>query len=135
MNRRDASQESQTGRALLTLRELLLRGEFSPGGHLSELQLVSRLGASRTPVRMALSRLAHEGLLEAAPFGRFRARKFTLAEVWDAIELRGVLEGTAARLAAERLSTAPSWMRFASCKSDWMPLRTPPWIHLASTWI
>jgi GntR family transcriptional regulator, vanillate catabolism transcriptional regulator len=106
MTRRDASHESQTGRALLTLRELLLRGEFSPGEHLSELQLASRLEASRTPIRLALNRLAHEGLLEAAPFGRFRVRKFTMAEVWDAIELRGVLEGTAARLAAERISSS-----------------------------
>jgi GntR family transcriptional regulator, vanillate catabolism transcriptional regulator len=99
------SQESQTGRVLLTLRELLLTGQFSPGEHLSELQLVSRLGASRTPVRQALSRLAHEGLLEAARFSRFRVREFTMGDVWDAIELRGVLEGTAARLAAERLTS------------------------------
>jgi len=104
MQRSEVSQESQTGRAVLSLRELLIQGEFSPGEHLSELQLVSRLGVSRTPIKQALSRLAHEGLLEAAPFGRFRVREFTIDDVWDAIELRGVLEGTAARLAAERLS-------------------------------
>lgn len=106
MNRKEANQDSQTARALLMLRELLLRGEFSPGEHLTELQVASRLGASRTPIRLALSRLAHEGLLEAARFGRFRVRKFTIADVRDAIELRGVLEGTAARLAAERLSNS-----------------------------
>src|SRR5215472_10924352 len=92
---------SQTGRALLMLRELLLKGEFRPGERLSELQLVPRLGVSRTPIRSALDRLAHEGLLEETPSGRFLVREFTLADVWDAIELRGVLEGTAARLAAE----------------------------------
>lgn len=101
---RNPDLTSQTGRALLKLREMLLKGEFRPGERLSEPQLVARVGVSRTPIRLALNRLAHEGLLEASPSGRFLVREFTLADVWDAIELRGVLEGTAARLAAERLS-------------------------------
>src|SRR5215813_11895884 len=91
---------SQTGRTLLTLRELVLRGEFAPGERLLELSLVSRLGVSRTPIRLALDRLAHEGLLEPSPSGGFVVRQFTIEEVWDAIETRGVLEGMAARLAA-----------------------------------
>lgn len=94
---------SQTGRAVLKLRELLLRGEFQPGERVSELPLVARLGVSRTPIRLALDRLAHEGLLEVWPTGGFVVRAFTLTDVYDAIEMRGVLEGTAARLAAERL--------------------------------
>ena len=65
-----------------------------------------RLGVSRTPLRLALSTLAHEGLLEPLPGGGFVVRSFTRADVSDAIELRGVLEGTAARLAAERLESA-----------------------------
>jgi len=97
---------SQTSRTVLQLRELLLRGEFRPGERLSELPLVGRLGVSRTPIRMALERLAHEGLLEPSPSGGFLVRKFDLADIWDAIEMRGVLEGTAARLAAERLRDA-----------------------------
>lgn len=98
---------SQTGRALLTLREHLLKGDFAPGERLSELALVGKLGVSRTPIRLALDRLAHEGLLESSPSGGFTVCEFTLADIWDAIEMRGVLEGTAARLAAERL-TDPS---------------------------
>ena len=94
---------SQTGRALLTLRELLLKGDFVPGERLSELALVARLGVSRTPIRLALDRLSHEGLLEPSPSGGFTVREFTLEDIWDAIEMRGILEGTAARLAAERL--------------------------------
>ncbi len=97
---------NQTGRAVLQLRELLLCGAFSPGERLSELPLVARLGISRTPIRMALERLAHEGLLEGSPSGGFSVRQFKPADIWDAIEMRGVLEGTAARLAAERLSGA-----------------------------
>jgi GntR family transcriptional regulator of vanillate catabolism len=94
---------SQNGRAVLLLREMLIRGEFQRGERLSELPLVARLGVSRTPIRLALERLAHEGLLEVSSSGGFTVREFTVEDVWDAIEVRGVLEGTASRLAAERL--------------------------------
>lgn len=95
---------SQTGRTVLTLRELLLKGEYKSGERLSELALVARLGVSRTPIRLALDRLAHEGLLEPSPSGGFLVRSFTLDDVWDALEMRGVLEGMAARFAAERIT-------------------------------
>lgn len=94
---------SQTARALFSVRELLLRGEIGPGERVSELPLVARLGVSRTPIRLALERLAHMGLLEVSAGGGFTVHGFTPAEALDAIEIRGVLEGTAARLAAERL--------------------------------
>jgi GntR family transcriptional regulator of vanillate catabolism len=100
---RHADVASQTARALVRVREMLLRGEVARGERISELPLVARLGMSRTPIRLALERLAHIGLLEANATGGFTVRAFTLTEVRDAIELRGVLEGTAARLAAERL--------------------------------
>jgi GntR family transcriptional regulator of vanillate catabolism len=94
---------SQSSRTLLRLREMLFKGEFQRGERLSELPLSARLGASRTPIRLALERLSHEGLLEPSRSGGFVVREFTVDAVWDAIEVRGVLEGTAARLAAERL--------------------------------
>jgi GntR family transcriptional regulator of vanillate catabolism len=94
---------SQAGRTVLILRELLLRGEFQAGERLSELSLVSRLGVSRTPIRFALDRLSHEGLLEPAPSGGFVVRAFTVNDIWDALEMRASLEGIAARCAAERL--------------------------------
>jgi GntR family transcriptional regulator of vanillate catabolism len=94
---------SQTARALFTLRDWLMRGEFAPGERMAELPLVARLGVSRTPIRLALERLAHMGLLTFSAAGGFTVRGYSLAEALDAIEIRGVLEGTAARLAAERL--------------------------------
>jgi len=93
---------SRTERAVLALREIILRGDFAAGQRLTELALVARLGASRTPVRHALNRLAHEGLLEPLPAGGFSVRRFTLEDIWDAIEIRGALEGIAARFAAQR---------------------------------
>jgi GntR family transcriptional regulator of vanillate catabolism len=93
---------SQTVKAQLALRDLILTGALSPGERVSELQMVDRLGVSRTPVRMALVRLEEEGLLEAIPSGGFAVRAFSEREVFEAIEIRGTLEGLAARLAAER---------------------------------
>ena len=93
---------SQTVRAQLALRDLILSGSLRPGERISELQAVETTGVSRTPVRMALVRLEEEGLLEAIPSGGFMVKAFSERDILDSIELRGTLEGLAARLAAER---------------------------------
>jgi GntR family transcriptional regulator, vanillate catabolism transcriptional regulator len=118
---------SQTGRTLLNLREMLLRGDFQPGERISELPLVARLGVSRTPIRLALDRLCHEGLLEIWPAGGFVVRAFTVADIWDAIEMRGVLEGTAARLAAERLTDTSEIDTLRRCRDE-IDTHLPPTI-------
>lgn len=93
---------SQTVKAQLALRELVLSGAVQAGERLTEQGMVERLGVSRTPIRAALLLLAEEGLLEQLPSGGFSARAFSEREVLDSIEMRGTLEGLAARLAAER---------------------------------
>jgi len=98
----DDAGGSQTVRAQLRLRELIVNGELPPNQRIAELALVDRLGVSRTPVRAALHKLQEEGLLEALPGGGFVVREFSETDIHDAIELRGTLEGLAARLAAER---------------------------------
>jgi GntR family transcriptional regulator, vanillate catabolism transcriptional regulator len=94
---------SQVARATVGLRELLLRGALRPGRRISEIPLSTRLGVSRTPLRLAFERLEHEGLVKALPNSGFTASEFSISDIWDAIETRGILEGAAARLAAERL--------------------------------
>src|SRR5438067_11632489 len=101
MSREDSSHIGQT---VMRLREMILKGNFQANERISELPLVAMLGVSRTPIRLAMERLAHEGLLEPYPTGGFIVRKFTLDDVWNGIEVRGLLEGGAARLAAERLA-------------------------------
>lgn len=93
---------SQSVKAALGIRELVFSGAVQPGERLSEVTLSTRLGLSRTPIRAALAQLEQEGVLEVIPSGGYSVRGFTHVDVADAIELRGVLEGTAARLAAER---------------------------------
>jgi GntR family transcriptional regulator of vanillate catabolism len=100
------AHRTQITKAVLRLRELIFNGQFTPGERMSELPLVQLLGVSRTPLRLALAELEHEGLLRGLPSGGYVVREFTQGDVRDAIELRGVLEGTAARFAAERGATA-----------------------------
>lgn len=98
----DARGSSQTVKALLSLRDLLLTGELAAGQRVSEVWAVDRLGVSRTPVRAALARLEEEGFLEALPTGGYAVKSFTEQDAFEAIEIRGALEGLAVRLAAER---------------------------------
>jgi len=107
----------QTLKALLALRERILAGALRPGERISELIAVQQLGVSRTPVRAALARLADEGLIEPLPMGGYAVRAFSEAEIFDAIEVRGVLEGTAARMAAERGVSAGQMAPLKDCAS------------------
>ncbi len=93
---------TQLDQAVLHLREMILRGKLAPGQRLAEAPLAEELGMSRTPVRRALPLLAQEGLLSMHETRGYVVRAFTWAEVVDAIELRGVLEGMVARRIAER---------------------------------
>jgi GntR family transcriptional regulator of vanillate catabolism len=107
------NSQSRTVRALLAIRELILEGVLEPGQRISELSVAERTGISRTPIRAALQRLEEEGLVETIPSGGFAVKSFSQQDVFDAIEIRGTLEGLAARLAAERGSTSrlgPLWV-------------------------
>ena len=58
------------------LRDLILQGDIEPQTVISQVELAERLGVSRTPLREALGRLAHEGLIEAEPNRRSRVIGF-----------------------------------------------------------
>jgi GntR family transcriptional regulator of vanillate catabolism len=111
----DAEGSSQAVKAQQRVRELILAGDLPAGSRIAELALVERLGMSRTPIRAALMRLGQEGLLEALSGGGYAVRTFSEREVADAIELRGTLEGLAARLAAERGAPAAVMAQACSC--------------------
>ena len=94
--------QSQTLKAVLGLRGMVLNGDIKPGERVSELLVAERLGISRTPAAKALIQLREEGLLDSLPTRGFVVAKFSQFDVSDAIELRGTLEALAARLGAER---------------------------------
>lgn len=107
--------ESTQSRVLVQLRDLILKGGFPPGERLAEIPLAERLGASRTPVKLALSALEHEGLIESSPGGGYQMRTFTPQEVADAIQVRGLLEGYAARTIAEHGLSRQLAREFQEC--------------------
>jgi len=97
-----AAHLSQLDKAIMGLRSMVMAGEFAQGQRLPEVALSERLGLSRTPLRQAMDRLATEGLLERIETGGCRMATFTIQDIADAIDLRGMVEGAAARKAAER---------------------------------
>ena len=109
---------SQTTKATLGLRELIFEGALEPEQRVPEIGLAEQLGVSRTPLRLALATLAHEGLLRPLPGGGFVVCSFSLEDVSDAIELRGVLEATAARFAAERLESPSELAELAALTEE-----------------
>ena len=92
---------SQQTRVTVHLREMILNGAFAPGEHITETGLAKTLGVSRTPVRLALGVLEQEGLVTGAPNRGFRVERYSVQDISDAIDVRGTLEGMAARLVAE----------------------------------
>lgn len=97
------------------LRRRIASGFYTPGERLLELALSAELGASRTPIRLAFEELAKEGLLERLPTRGFRVKSFSADELADAIDVRGALEGMAARLAAERRPTDAQVQSLQEC--------------------
>ncbi len=85
-----------------TLRQLIVSGRLPAGERVAEIPVADSLGVSRTPVRLAFRSLEQEGLLEKAGKRGYVVRRFSEADVRSAIEVRGTLEGLAARHLAER---------------------------------
>jgi len=93
--------ELQWKQALYQLRSRIVSGELVGGTKLRASHLAGEMGISRTPISEALIKLEGEGLLIRDKSG-FTVRSFALSDVFDAIDLRGILEGAAAKKAAER---------------------------------
>lgn len=90
-----------SGSVIASLRKLISDGQYAPGTRLAETSVAEQLGVSRTPVRLAFRTLEQEGLLQKAGKRGFLVREFSDEDVLCAVEVRGVLEGLAARRLVE----------------------------------
>ena len=86
------------------LLEEIRRGDLLPGQRLREIEIADRLGISRTPVREAIRQLENDGLIVHLPRQGATVRALDYAEIMELYDMRTVLEGTAARLAARSAS-------------------------------
>jgi DNA-binding GntR family transcriptional regulator len=86
--------------AYAALRDQIVSGRFAPGRRLTEVELAGLLGISRTPTRLALSRLEAEGLAVLRPRIGLVVASLESEAVFELYELRAALEGTAAAMAA-----------------------------------
>ena len=87
-----------------TLREAILKGDLKPGERLMELQLASKLGVSRTPIREAIRMLEQEGLAVTMPRKGAEVAKMTLKDMEDVLEIREALDELAVRIACEKIT-------------------------------
>ena len=87
---------------LIKLRKMIISGEFEGGMRIAEIPTAELLGVSRQPIRTAFSLLEQEGLLIKNPTRGYTVRKISGKLVHDALEVRGVLEGLAAKSLAEK---------------------------------
>ena len=87
-----------------TLREAILKGELKPGERLMELQLASKLGVSRTPIREAIRMLEQEGLAVTIPRRGAEVARMTEKDMKDVLQIREVLDELAVRLACDNIT-------------------------------
>lgn len=109
---------TQTSKIVYDISQQIMRGELAPDATLGEASLAQSFGVSRTPIRQALAILSDEGLLMKTSGRSYKVRRFAPKEMLDAIDVRGVLEGLAARHTAENKIGARVARELDSCLSQ-----------------
>ena len=89
-----------------TLRQAILKGELKPGERLMEIQLATKLGVSRTPVREAIRKLELEGLVLMIPRKGAEVAEITRQDMEDVLEVRTALEELAVKDACDHITDA-----------------------------
>jgi DNA-binding GntR family transcriptional regulator len=93
---------SQSEEAYIKIRDRIVSLDLPPGSVVNEARLQAELAIGRTPIREALQRLAHEKLVQSVPHRGTFVTDVKITDLARITEVRVVLEGHAARLAAER---------------------------------
>ena len=86
------------------LKEAIIKGFLEPGTKLLENKIAEEMHVSRTPVREAMQKLVAEGFVKTTPNQTIVVTEVSLEDVKDVLQIRGVLEGLAARIAAKQIN-------------------------------
>jgi len=86
------------------LKTEIIKGSLKPGTKLSEGKIAKQMEVSRTPIREALRELAAEGFVKISPNQGVVVSNASVEDVQEVLQIRGVLEGLAARLATKTIN-------------------------------
>jgi len=86
------------------LKEAIVKGFLEPGTKLLENKIAEKMQVSRTPVREAMQKLLAEGYVKTTPNQTIVVTKVSPEDIKEVLQIRGVLEGLAARIAAKKIS-------------------------------
>lgn len=124
----EARKLGKTESVYLRLKSEIEDGTFEPGQALTEIMLVDHTGASRTPVREALRKLAADGLVDIAPRVGATVARISLRSVRELFDYRRVLEPAAIRMVVEESSADPGIAaRFANIAGRFAVLDGQPY--------
>jgi len=87
------------------LKYAIIQDKIKPGSRLSELKIAKQMGISRTPVREAIHKLSSEGFVELLPNQGITISKISVKDLEEVLNIRSVLDGLAARLAARKIKS------------------------------
>jgi DNA-binding GntR family transcriptional regulator len=85
------------------IKSLIFEGTLASGVKIGEDEVARTMGTSRTPVKLALTELAKEGLVELIPRRGAFVKTFTFTDIIELYEIRCAIEGLAGRLAARHI--------------------------------
>lgn len=102
------SRQSFDKQAAAWLRDAIIEGRYAPGERLTEIALSEEIELSRSTTRTALLHLAAEGLVVQEAYSGWRVAALSARDAHDVCALRSVLDGLAARTAAEQITTKGS---------------------------
>ena len=110
-----------TERAYERLRRDIICCAIQPGAEISESQLAMQYKLGKAAVRVALTKLSHDGLVRAIPRRGYMVMPVTLKDIHDVFELRLMLEPAAARMAAGKVNTQRLKTFDEVCRSGYEP--------------
>jgi DNA-binding GntR family transcriptional regulator len=110
-----------TDRAYERIRHDIISCAIAPGTEISEAQLCAQYKLGKAPVRMALHRLAHDGLVRAIPRRGYMVAPVTVRDIHDVFELRLMLEPAAARMAAGKVDAHRLQALDEICRAGYQP--------------
>ena len=88
------------------LRHAIICSELLPGEKLVELEIAAQMGTSQGPVREALQRLEHDGLVERRARSATFVSSIPMDEMYELFSIRSEIEGFAARRTAQKITSA-----------------------------